>query len=201
MREQLDIVTETMKEDVKQVVLMKMYTSDREKFLKERDVVREAEIEFSRELRNAMAETLDETSKEVDTLIVKFHNLVHDMVKSESKSCRETLSSSLSAQSKAVRETFSRKTEMELTAAGERLRSRKKRNIQIERQHTRKMNNLYSMLSQTFHASVGKNAIRLENLYDEETAFVYVVFERFVSVARKMLKNQCSNVDSIMTKT
>lgn len=173
MREQLDIVTETMKEDVKQVVLMKMYTSDREKFLKERDVVREVEIQFSRDLRKAMAETLDETSKEVDTLIVKFHNLVHDLVKSESKSCRETLSSSLSAQSKAVRETFSRQTEQELTEAGERLRSRKKRNIQIERQHTTKMNNLYSMLSQTFHASVEKNAIRLENLYDEETAFVY----------------------------
>ena len=46
-----------------------------------------------------------------------------------------------------------------------------------------KMNNLYSMLSQTFHASVGKNAIRLENLYDEKR-LSYVVFERF-AVGRK----------------
>ena len=175
MREQLDIVTETMKEDVKQVVLMKMYMSDRETFLKERDAVREAEISFSRDLRKAMAETLDETSKEVDTLIVKFHDLVHDLVKIESKSCRETSSDSLNARLRKIRETFSKKTERELTEAGERLRSRKKRNFQIERQHTIRMNDLYSELSRKFHASVEKNMNRLENLYDEETAFLYVV--------------------------
>ena len=174
MRDQLNLVTETIKEDVKQVMLMKMYTCDRENFLKERDVVRNAEISFSRDLREAMSETLDETSKEVDTLIIKFHSLVHSLVKGESKVCRETSSNSLSESLDTVRGAFSKKTERELSSTGERLRSRKKRNIELERAHTIKMNNLYESLSETFRVSVEKNASKLKDLYDGETASIYI---------------------------
>ena len=83
-----DIVTETMKEDVKQVVLIKCTRAIVEVSERER---RGARGRDRAELRRYGGD-FDETSKEVDTLIVKFHNLCMIWSRVNRKSCRETLS-------------------------------------------------------------------------------------------------------------
>jgi len=173
MRDQLEIVTKTMEEDAKQVVLMKMYLEDQENFLSERETMADASNQFSENLRKGMSETLDETSKEVDTLIMKFYSMIHALVKEESKLIRETPSSSLKERLSSMRNTRSDETNRKLTESGERLRNRKRKNIEIEREHTVKMDRLYESMKKTFEISVERNANKLENLYDRETANAY----------------------------